>query len=86
MTRNEFDQIFESKDAEWEGDNAFQGLQIIAKYFDPATETIICASEHDVLYSVNVDEILEKGLTKEDAAELRRLNWMEENDTLACFV
>lgn len=32
------------------------------------------------------DEIVVKGITEEDAIALRKLNWMINNDTLACFV
>ena len=72
----------------WEGDNAFQGLQIIAKYVSPESHDIIGAAEHDVIYSVDVDEILKAGITEEDAKILRELNWMIDCDCdcLACFV
>lgn len=70
----------------WEGDNAFQGLQIIAKYINPAEEDIIQAAEHDIIYSVDLEEIIKAGLTKEDAIALRNLGWMEQDGGLACFV
>lgn len=69
----------------WTGDNAFKGLKIIAKYFDDET-TILCAGEHDIIYSVSLSDLCKAGITEEDAIELRKLNWMEDYDSLACFV
>jgi cell division GTPase FtsZ len=84
MTREELEEIFEDEDTSWEGDNAFQGLQILSKY----TDELIVGANHDIIYSADVDKVLEAGLTKEDAMKLRKLNWMiEENgDYFACFV
>ncbi len=84
MTREELDQIFEDKDAEWSGDNAWHGLQIIAKY----TDFLLHGANHDVIYSIGVDEVLELGLTKEDAEQLALLNWTIDDDCgcFACFV
>lgn len=50
ITRKEFEESFEDKDAKWEGDNAFQGLQILSKY----TDNLIQGAGHDVIYSVDV--------------------------------
>lgn len=88
MTVERFHQIFEEADSKWTGDNAFAGLQIIAKYIDPKQNDIIKGAEHDVLYSVNVDKIIEAGITEEDAIALAQLNWSidEGFDGLMCFV
>ncbi len=88
MDREEIEKIFEESESKWKGDNAFQGLQIISKYFDPKKKEILCAAEHDVIYSVDIDDILKAGITKEDAETLAKLNWMieDEFDCLACFV
>ncbi len=64
-------------------DNAFLGLLIIRKYIPGCG---IEGAEHDLIYSAGVDELLEAGLTEEDAIELRNLNWMIEYNSLACFV
>jgi hypothetical protein len=87
MTSEQLREIFDSVDSEWVGDNAMQGLIIIGKYFS-ADETIICAAEHDEIYSFDVDKILAAGLTDDDAMKLAKLNWMidDENGCLACFV
>lgn len=67
----------------WEGDNAYQGLQIIAKY----TSNLICGADHDVIWSEDISKLIEKGITEEEVDRLRKLNWMVEDGTyLACFV
>ena len=65
------------------GDNAMKGLLIITKYLPTAG---IGAAEHDVIYSVSSDRLVEAGITAEDAVTLRRLNWMIDEESLACFV
>ena len=82
ITIEEIEQIFEDVDSKWEGDNAFQGLQILSKY----TDKLIQGAGHDVIWSVDVDKIIELGITKEDITKLALLNWMIEEDCLACFV
>jgi ADP-glucose pyrophosphorylase len=84
ITREELINIMSNEDTDWNGDNAFQGLQILSKYSD----NLIIAAEHDIIYSVDVDDVIEKGITKEDAIALRKLNWMIESDVdcLACFI
>ena len=87
MTNEEFIEVFENEETNWEGDNAFQGLMIIAKYIDPIKNDIICAGEHDIIYSVDIEKLIEAGITLEDANKLRELNWIIEDDSyLACFV
>lgn len=87
MDTKQLQEIFDQTEAEWEGDNAFQGLQIIRKYFPD--KDVICGAEHDVLYSVDADDLCEAGLTDEDARALRKLNWHideDAGDCMACFV
>jgi len=88
MNREEFEKVFDNEDTNWDGDNTFQGLVIIAKYIDIKENDIIAGVEHDILYSVDVDDIVDNGITLEDAIKLRKLNWMieEDFDCLACFV
>ena len=88
MTEERFREIFE-KDGSMEifsnlkDDNAFIGLQIIRKYLPTKG---VQGADHDVIYSVSVDDIVVAGITEEDAVYLRDINWMIENDGLACFV
>jgi len=88
MNREEFEKVFDNEDTNWDGDNTFQGLVIIAKYIDIKENDIIAGVEHDILYSVDIDDIIDNGITIEDAIKLRELNWMieEDFDCLACFV
>ena len=83
LTREEIEKVFENEDTEWKGDNAYQGLQILAKYSD----NLIQGAAKDVIYSCGISELIEKGITKEDVDKLRKLNWMlEDGEYLACFV
>ncbi len=88
IEEDEFKKIFKEHSVEqkWDGDNAYQGLQIIAKYLSPLKHTLITAAEHDCIYSVSVWDLCEAGITKEDVLELLRLNWSIEIDYLYCFV
>ena len=88
MRKERFDKIMNSDVdfsifIKYQDNTAFLGLQIIRKYLP--TRGIEDAG-HEIIYSVNVDQILEAGITEEDAVELRSLNWMIENNRLACFV
>jgi len=82
MDRELFDKIFDEIESKWEGDNAFQGLQILSKY----TDNLLQGAEHDKIWSVDVDELIELGITRDDVVMLGRLNWMIEEGSLACFV
>ena len=88
MIVEEFEKLFhEEEDINWDGDNTFQGLLIIAKYINPNDSIIIVAAKHDVVCSVEVKELCDAGITKEDVIALRKLNWSIENEHyLMCFV
>jgi hypothetical protein len=84
MKRERFIEILkQDRYARWNGDNAFKGLQILSKY----TDDLIQGAGKDVIYSCDVDVLIEGGITEKEAIELRDLNWMVEfDDYLACFV
>ena len=86
MERKIFEEIM-SKDGRSDlsrDDNAFLGLQIIRKYCPTKG---IEGADHDIIYSVGVDELIEAGITEEDAHKLRELNWMvQDGEYLASFV
>ena len=85
ITEEEFLEIFENEDTEWEGDNALQGLNIIAKYM--GNKTVLNGATHDMIHSVSIDDLIDNGITREDTNKLRMLSWMiEEQDYLSCFV
>ncbi len=88
MTEEKFIELMkEDSSGSWKGDNALQGIQIIAKYIDPAKKSIIQGAGHDVIWCSDISDLIEAGITEEDVAKLRGLNWMLEDDSyLACFV
>lgn len=89
-TTAEFYEIFE--DMEWDkndkGDMIFKGLCIIAKYIDPSKTNIVTFATHDEIWSVTIDQLIEAGITKDDAINLRKLHWSlnRECDCLFSFV
>jgi len=82
ITREEIEDIFNDVKSQWDGDNAFKGLQILSKY----TDKLIIGATHDKIWSADIDEIIELGITKDDIIELSKLNWMTEDENFACFV
>lgn len=83
MTKEEFLKVFESEETSWDGDNCYQGLQIIAKY----TKNIVQGAGKDEIWSEDIDNLIEAGITEEDAEKLRLLNWgIQDGDYLYCFV
>lgn len=83
MTRERLYEIFEETKSNWNGDNAFQGMQILSKYHT----NLLRVAEHDIIYSVDINDVLET-ITEEDAIALSRLNWGidKEFDCFYCFV
>jgi len=63
--------------------NALAGLKIIQKYLPNMG---VEWASHDIIGSTSIGGILKAGITKDDATTLSKLNWMEHNDSLACFV
>lgn len=85
MTREEFDELMEETDSDDIDNGALRGLNILQKYADEK-EDVVSGVSHDQLWSLGVDEVLEKGLTKEDAVALRKLGWFESEDAFTIFV
>ena len=90
MTVGEFRNILEQEkitSVTWQGDNVFQGLKLIEGYLNPLEWNLITAAEHDIIYSVEVEMLINAGITEPDIKQLGRLNWMVWEDAcLACFV
>jgi len=61
----------------------FYGLKIIIKYMPMAG---IAAAEHDVVYSVEADDLVDAGITEDDAIELREHNWFLDDGYLTHYV
>lgn len=89
MTYEEFEKIMGNEEIsgklllKLDVDNALDGLKIIQKY---CPNKGVEAADHDIIYSVSVSEIVDAGITKEDAEYLSKINWMIDEDSLACFV
>lgn len=89
MTEERLREIFEDEGIDTkfpkDQDNALAGLNLIAKYLPNKG---IEAAGHDMIYSVDPDELAESGITEEDVIQLRTWNWMIDSDTdsIACFV
>ena len=87
MTEERFQEIMEGDShlEKYEKDNTLLGLIIISKYLPNSG---VEAAEHDIIYACDTPALVAAGITEEDAAELRSLNWMfdTEYDCLACFV
>lgn len=66
------------------GCNIMRGLKIIEKYIPGAG---IEGASCDIVFSVNIDRLVNAGITEEDAIALRAENWMvEEEAYMACVV
>lgn len=85
MNRERFEEIMdgESDLSKFDKCTALLGLNLIAKYLPKSG---IGGASHDEIYACGVDELLEAGLTEEDAIVLRDMNWMIDEDSLAKFV
>jgi hypothetical protein len=85
--KEEIESIFENTESELnkvDGDNAFLGLQILSKY---RKKCLVEGADHDIIYSMNIEDAIELNITDEDCTELARLNWMiYEGEGFACFV
>lgn len=59
-----------------EGDRVFLGMQIISKY----TDQVIHGADHDIIYSEDIDTLIEAGITEEECEQLNKMNWMIHDD------
>ncbi|MDY6857174.1 MAG: hypothetical protein SWO11_21235 [Thermodesulfobacteriota bacterium] len=84
MDRSQFEELMNGNVRGWEGDNALQGLKVIEKYIPGRG---IDSADRGIIYSVDVDELIDAGITVEDVEKLCRLDWfIEDNEYLACYV
>lgn len=88
MNIEEFEEILNDDDEgvsllSQKGCNTMKGLLVIIKYLPQAG---ISSASHDVIYSAGISDLVEAGITKEDAIYLREQNWMIEGGAMACFV
>lgn len=65
-------------------DEVLEGLKILEKYID---SRVIQGADHDIIYSEDIDVLIQNGLSKEDVIQLSRLGWhIDEGDCFAHFV
>jgi len=86
MTKEEVLELFSADEftERIEGDNTLEGLNILSKY---TKQDVIAAAEHDIIYSADVDDVLEAGITDDELKRLRALGFMiEESSYFATFV
>lgn len=61
-------------------DRMLPGLVILSKY----TKDVIQAAEHDIIYSMDIEDAIERGITEEEVIKLAESNWMVDEDN-GCF-
>lgn len=88
LTKEEFTSII-FDDISWEIPSktpccVIAGLKIIEKYIP--NKRLVGGTDHDMIYSVSVDDIINAGITQEDVVKLRNLGWNKENDYLCKYV
>lgn len=49
-------------------------------------DRIINGADYDVIWLVDVEDALKRGITDEELLELANLNWHIEDECFACFV
>lgn len=82
-TKKRFEAIMSIETTDdWNGDNIFQGLQIMAKY---VKGTLINGAEDGQIFAVSVSELVSAGITEGDVLKLRKLNWEILNGQLVTF-
>lgn len=57
-------------------DTVFEGLKILKKYGPFRIE----GAEHDIIYCVSVEKIVDAGITKKDAILLSRMGWHVDSE------
>ncbi len=81
-----FEEILADDEAprvDYAGCNVLLGLEIVAKYLPKEG---IVAADHDIVYSVEAEELVTAGISVNDAITLRNLNWTVQDGILAIYV
>ena len=61
----------------------FEGLVILNKY--AKKENVVAGAGHDQIYSINVCDACEAGITKEDVLQLQKYEWMVQDGYFYTF-
>jgi len=91
MTKEQFLEILETETEHEKDykptkpcDEALRGLNVMAKYIKG---NVIMGADHDVIYSVEVQVLVDAGITEEDVVTIRNsMWWSEDGDYLQHFV
>lgn len=59
------------------------GLNLIAKYLPNSG---IDAATHDIVYACSVSDLAETTISEDEVIQLLIWGWMEDEDSLACFI
>lgn len=71
-------------DYDRKGCDVFDGLAIMRQYVN---NDLIVAADHDIVYSVEIQELIDGGINLGDVVQLGKLGWhVSEFDTLAHYV
>jgi len=82
MDFEQVEKIFEDTEInidDVKGDKTLAGFNIIAKY----TDSVIEGADADVIYSADIDHLIEKGITEEDLIRLAELGFYIMDEYLA---
>ena len=73
MTKKKFEEIMGKgiKSYKEGEDDGYMGFNILAKY----TNNILQGADHDIIYSENVDKLIEAGITEEEVLALNAYGW-----------
>ena len=85
MEKERFLEIIEGThmDHDIKGDKNFLALEIMHKYVDSVLE----GADHDIVYGCDIDDLIEGGMTEEEALLLAQYGWhTEDDDYMASFV
>jgi hypothetical protein len=64
-------------------DGVIQGILLMRKYVHG---THIEGADHDVIYSIDIDPLIDAGITEEDVRTLNKMGWHVEDGYMRHFV
>jgi hypothetical protein len=86
MDKERFLEILDDSgnDVVMSGDSVFDGLTIVSKYI--TNKSLIQGADHDIIYSVGINELVNSNITEDDVINLRKMNWIVMDNYLAHYV
>ena len=88
ITLEEFVEIMSNDDytSNFDIDDVYEGLLIFRKYL-PDCKNLIVGTDHDIIYSVDIQDLIDANITRQDVHILRSMNWCKRDESyLAHFV